>query len=169
MAGAIELLLLAMATSGASPGMPVRTSPQSVTSSTTLVNDNTLFIPMPAGTSWFYAGFLSVTGAAIGTGDIKVALTGPSGATGLVEAFGFNTSAAGPLSGSPVRGLGSAITVGVNGGSASPVILIGSVTIGATPGNLQLQFAQNSSSATSTTVGTGSILAAWPTPASGIP
>lgn len=163
MASALELLLLAQALTPGSTRV-IKPGDQSVPN-TTLVNDTALAIPVLAGTSLVFVGLLSLTGAAIGSGDFKGQFTAPAGATVIVEAVGYSLSSAGPMNGNAVRGASATFTAGINGATPSPLILIGSVVVAATAGSLQLQIAQNSSSGTSTTVKGGSWLAAWQSPA----
>lgn len=145
---------------GVAPTAAIKPADQSVTSSTTLVNDSDLSLSLPASTTWVFFGMLGVTGAAISTGDIKVNFTVPTGSTLVYEAFGFSPSGT-TTQMNTVRPAGTTSSVGVNGTSESPVILLGSLVVSTTAGNLQLQWAQNVSSGTSTTVKTGSFLTSW--------
>lgn len=100
------------------------------------------------------------------TADLKVAFTIPAGTTmkwGFVGALA--TGAAGS-SGDGLWGVttgsGSALAIG-GAGVGSPLIAVleGELTVGATPGNLQMQAAQNTSDATQTTIQIRSRIQAW--------
>lgn len=153
--------ILASLLRAVAPSAAFKGADESLTSSTALQNDDALFVALAASATYVFIGFANVTGAAIGTGDWKGAFTAPSGATVTVECIAYPTTAAGTLNGNAVRGAGGVMIAGVNGTAGSPVVLIGSVINGATAGNLQLQWAQNTSSGTATTVKAGSFLASW--------
>lgn len=142
--------------------LAVKTLDEPITSSTAVQNDDALWLPVKANTAYFFVVILFVTGAAIGTGDIKVAFTTPAGANGVQGGVGYSTSSTNATM-LPGRGLtGSTNPAGVNGASPfSPVLLVGQFTTGGAAGTMQLQWAQNTSSATATVVKAGSVLAAW--------
>ena len=153
--------ILAALIAAVAPNAAFKGADESVTSSTTLQNDDALFLQLTANSTWIFIGFASLTGAAIGSGDFKGQFTAPSGSTVVVEAIGYSTSSAGPLNGNAVRAASATFTAGINGATASPLLLIGSVIVGNTSGNLQLQWAENTSSGTPTVVKAGAFLAAW--------
>jgi hypothetical protein len=144
---------------------PLDESVNSGSGGTTLQNDNTLLLSLDADTQYMFELWLIVSGAAIGTGDIKIAFTSPTGSVGSFSSEGYSTSSTSPAIGQ-IRGLsGSAQAFGVNGSSnLSPVKAKGYIITSTTPGALQLQWAQNTSSATNTTVKAGSWLRAWRPP-----
>ena len=140
------------------PLAAVRTAGQSVTSSTTLVNDNTLFLPLAASSTYIWLAFLDYEAA--NGGDIKYQWTVPTGGvlrggssymalTGVAVSWQeFNAAAV-----SSARGNGA--------GNGQSAVAYGSVTTGVTAGNLQTQWAQNTSSATATIMHLGSFIIAW--------
>lgn len=136
----------------------LKTSTESVTSSTTLQNDDQLFLAVVANAKYAIEGLLLYDGA--GAGDFKVAFTTPSGAT-------INWGGTAPQSGVGVNSLnanvatasGAALAFACNGaGNTMLAQPKGYLAIGATAGNLQLQWAQQASSATATRVFLGSQL-----------
>lgn len=148
---------------GIAPNAAFKGASQQVTGST-LTNDDTLFLPLTANAKYIFFGLLDLTSsAAIQSGDFKGQFTVPSGATLIVEAIGYmpsGTAGAGPLNGNAIKPASSTYTIGVNGSTASPGFLIGSVVVGATAGNLQLQWGPNTTTTTAT-INVGSFLAAW--------
>jgi hypothetical protein len=126
---------------------------QTVTSSTTLVNDSNLSFAIAANEVWQFEIDLYATfdgGAASG---IKAAFTVPSGAT--LQWVQTNTTA-------PQTTSGSSLVLATGGGSVTTYMnkLIGQALNGATPGTVQLQWAQNTSNGTATAVKAGSSLLA---------
>lgn len=130
-----------------------RTTDQSVTSSEVLVDDNTLLLPVDANTTYYViCGLLVESGA---TPDWKGGWTTPS--SPLIDGFWKVRSAIASTYGS-----GNAWTAGSSFGSATwPLVFAieGWYMNGANAGNLQLQFAQNTSDALATTHKIGSYLA----------
>jgi len=137
----------------------VKSANKTVTSSTTLQNDNELLYAMDANTNYIFEMMLLITGAT--AGDMKFALTVPSG--GDLRASGF-----GPFSGTtslygPISSSGGTISSVETYGTTNPTMVFvkGVVMNGSTAGDLQLQWAQNASSATATTVYAKSYLKVW--------
>jgi hypothetical protein len=103
-------------------------------------------------------GWLSCTGAAIGTGDIKIGFSYSSGTpAGTWMGAGTDTTAI-----TNSRNMGRSIDgttqpFGVNGGNFSQVLIAGQITISAI-GTLSLLWAQNTSVATATNIRGGSWL-----------
>lgn len=134
--------------------LPVRKSAnQSVTSSTTLVNDNELFLSVVANATyemWMYLVYDADT-----VGQLKIGFTGPSGFL-LDWTTGGESSTTSGTSGVPYWGYafaGSTINYGAAGGGTLMVARpSGILTTASTAGTFQLQWAQAASSATSTTV-----------------
>jgi hypothetical protein len=135
-----------------------KTANQSVTSSTVFVNDTQLVVAVSASRSYAFSLNLIYQGATAGSGDIKLAWSVPAGSvvnavvggvnTGLAAVWGYmNTAAVNPSA------------FGTNGGvGALGLIVNGTITVSTTPGSLQLQWAQNTSSGTATIVLVGSNL-----------
>lgn len=133
-----------------------KTSDQSVTSSTVLVNDAALFLPMLANEVWQFK-FLVTYGAGTG-GHMGMAFTFPTGGdlrlgiialdtAGIASNKMFSTTTS-PTATRDFQGLGATSFV--------TVPMEGVFVNGANAGNLQLQWAQWISNGTSTTVKTHS-------------
>ncbi|MDX2702138.1 hypothetical protein PV350_04665 [Streptomyces sp. PA03-6a] len=123
-------------------------------SNTTATADPDLAISIPADAlvSYIIEAFLSVTGAAISTGDIKVGLS-YSGTLSMATWMGTGTTTASITNtnffGKSVDG--TTQSYGVNGGQFSQVVLNGQITP-TTAGTLSVVWAQNTSNATATNV-----------------
>ena len=132
---------------------------ESVTSSTTLQNDDELKYEMAANTNYQFEFSILYTGGT--AGDIKFTVTTPSGgdlwATGWAPSGG-SVSTFGPMtaSGTVISGLDAL-------GTTNPTMIYirGVAMNSSTVGDLQLQWAQNASSGTATTVYAGSFLKVW--------
>lgn len=132
----------------------VRTTDQSVTSSTALVNDDTLSFAIAANEKWTFSFLMSVVEGASGGLDISV--TSPAASAIF---FGFGTST------SIVTSSGTRLAVFTTGGPGAPttalVNVVGTVVNGANAGTINLQFSQDVSNGTATTFKTGSAMLAW--------
>tara|TARA_Y100000114_G_scaffold43216_1_gene38660 strand:- start:10400 stop:12316 length:1917 start_codon:yes stop_codon:yes gene_type:complete len=135
----------------------VKGSAQSVSSSTTLVDDDTLTVPVHANQRSAFRATIMYDGPA--AGDIKIAFTGPSGSTvtyGPSSGTRINTSDSIVVQG--VVTDGTAIELGCNSSGDRCIEIIGQIATGGTAGNLTLQFAQVTSDATNTRIlGTSSL------------
>lgn len=158
--------LSAAAATGEVPVTIRKTSDESVTSSTTLQNDNELKYTLAASEQVTFRITIFYEGDS--AGDLKVGMTAPSGATGLCGGRGTNASSTGST-GQVVQsafafGTGSASYGAIGTGSSNWLIAtIDGVCInGATPGDLQFQWAQLASSATATKVLTNSYMVVSP-------
>lgn len=140
------------------PWTDVKPSDQSVTSSTTLVNDNDLRWAVSANTTWFWVCFISYEGGTQGSSDLKFQWSLPSGAT--LKGAALAASTAGTLTLGHMSG-GSTRTAGSNGaGTNLPLVMCGTVTVSSTGGSVIFQWAQSTSSGTATKVHAGSGLLA---------
>ncbi len=136
-----------------------KTADESLNTSTTLQDDNHLVLAVDGLEEWVGTIHLSV-GAALGDTGIKVAITVPSGATlqvtaiiagdVLAKSVGLTTT----TSGQQLDGTTTILAGCVNG----VVTMHFWVLNGATPGNLQLQWAQSTSHGSNVTVRKGSAL-----------
>lgn len=141
------------------PAGATKTVDQSVVSSTTLVNDNALALPLLANATYRVILTLKFDGGTAGSSDIKIQFTGPSGfavlgtLTGNRGGVGINAV----WTGNP-----GALNTG-GAGVTQGALWVGTVTTGVTAGTLQLQFAQNTSSGTATFLRAGSDLTMWQT------
>ena len=132
------------------PSVAVKTADQSVTSSTTLVNDNELFLPLAASVTYFVQFMIDYEGGTAAASDLKFQWTLPAGSfmrycyvnrgTGLGASVTMSTGTSTDIS-------------GTNGaGNLEGIAGFGTLVSGSTAGTLQFRWAQNTSSATSTIV-----------------
>lgn len=153
--------LTAAEVQGVAPLAAWKAADQSVTSSTTLVNDTALFLSLAANATYKFDLALLYKGAATGTADLKPAWTVPSGCVIAAITGGVNTGL-GSVWGTMTQSTVNPAAFGTNGTSLPlSLIVSGTVTTSSTPGIMQFQWAQNTSNATPTTVMAGSSLAAW--------
>lgn len=141
---------------------------ESVTSSTTLQNDDELLLALPANTTWEFETLILYDGDGT-NGDLQCCYTFPTGATVSVGGLGPANNV--------TSGVGSGDWAGYAADTTSPtstffgygtvgaaVVLTfmhtGSIALGSTAGNLQFQWAQRVSSATPTRVFAGSRIVA---------
>jgi hypothetical protein len=108
---------------------------------TGLQNDNDLRLIMDANSSYSFDFLLFCTGAALGSGDIKVTLTFASGNCTWVSE-GISTSAVTVLPGSGVTSSASSRNFGVNGTQITKVKIEGTMLTGSSQVTLQLQWAE---------------------------
>ncbi len=134
-------------------------SDQSKTSNTTMGNDTALVLAAAINTSWKFECFIDYDGGTQGSSDIKWQFTVPAGATMRYYYAGLGT-AGGTLA--AWSNAGNVQTAGTNGlGTHRVIYMNGTYVMSGTAGNLQLQWAQNTSSGTATTVYTQSYLQLW--------
>lgn len=143
-------------------GFVRKTADESVTSSTTLQNDNHLFLTIPAAGTYEIEARLRISSAASSAGDFGVGATFPTG-TMIMSVDGLDTSI-GAVSNGVITRRSEAITSGVDPGldiGCSSVPTLANVTfffIATASGTFQLQWAQSASNANATTVLTNSYL-----------
>lgn len=135
---------------------PPKGADESVTSSIVLQDDNDLFFALAINEIWYVRFILYVIDNSSSTADIKTAFTWPSGTTAALSLLSTNI-------GDTFTRLRTYTTSGASIASdcslAGDVFDIhGIVTAGGTAGNLQLQWAQNVSSASSVVVKKGSCI-----------
>jgi hypothetical protein len=130
----------------------VKTADETVNGDDTLQNDDELLFAVAVSEVWTFRFILiSLSGS---TPDIKFAVTIPTNAAvkyalkGLNAASSF-TEQVGRASAAALNVIGRGVTVGTH---EEIVELFGTVTVGDTAGNVQLQWAQNTSNATDTKV-----------------
>lgn len=140
----------------------LKTANESVTSSTTMQDDDDFSFPLAAGKSYRIEAVLGVSGAA--AGDIKVAWVGAGGVAGLsATRYCLGPAAAiTDASAATVRtqraNITTVIAYGTDGALQSAIreeFLVETTTSGAA-GTLTMQWAQNASSATATVMCAGS-------------
>lgn len=126
---------------------------------TTLTNDGELILPVGANTKYILVSSLQYDSST--TADISINFTTPSGSTGNWTSFGLDvTTGAGAATGLIVTiasAIGGAASAGgTNVGARQLMLPMGSIVTGANAGNVQLQFAQRISDASTTTLRAGS-------------
>jgi hypothetical protein len=136
------------------------TSTSTKTSSTAMADATGVAVPLAADSLYALEGWIAYTAGA--TGDLKVALTGPSGLTGHWGTVGLSsgsTGGTGTMTMTRQTAFADGTTVAIGGSDASSGVLhaslFGYLDTSSTAGNLQLRFAQNTSNATSTTIAIG--------------
>ena len=140
-----------------------KTADESVTSSTTLQNDDHLLWTIPQAGSYAFEVSLIVVSAANAAGDISLGFTFPTGtlywgAQGLDETLAANT--AGQMRSKADTDAASPTTSGFPFGAstADSLLRVSGLLVATASGTLQFQWAQNASNASATTVKTGSFM-----------
>ena len=137
------------------PIVAVKVADTSRSSTTTLTADPELSVTIPSAGTWYLLCYLNYEGAAVGTGDLKIRVTsvgslryhaiyqGAGGAANVGSTYqgggtpsGFATAGAGTLCGGTIHG----------------------TLVTATSGTTGLDWAQNTSNATATTLHAGSAM-----------
>lgn len=153
--------ILASVIQDVAPLAVVKLANQSVTSSTTLVNDNDFALPMVANAVYIFRAYFNYEGATATNAGMKFGWTFPSG---LTMAFGLARLEVDDATTDVSRSWSqSAVpTIGSNGaGDVRAATLSGTIIVSSTAGTLQLQWAQNASNAVATIMHAHSYLAAW--------
>ncbi len=141
------------------PLQAIKPASQSVTSSVTLVSDTALAIPLPvANAQYIFRAMLYYKGGTLGASDLKLVWAIPSGASLVYMINGVGAGGQLSFDGGGFAGGGGAQAFGTQGTSTQcGVLFCGSLIVGSTTGTLQLEWAQNTSSGTATTVEAGSL------------
>jgi hypothetical protein len=138
----------------------IKAADQTVTASTTFVDDNDIKTPsLPANSVWEVEGLLAYDDST--AGDFKFQFASPSGTTFMWNAMGGGTGAStSPVNmGSSIASVSSVYSMGgIGAGTQVPVVIRGILTIGSTAGVFKLQWAQNTSDAATLSVRTGSYM-----------
>lgn len=124
---------------------------ETVNNSAVLQNDDALFFASEANETWAAIIFLRITQGASATPNFKLAITAPSGA---VIRYGGTWEIAGATSATDQStGIsGTALSVATDSSEVKSVTIYLTVRPGATSGNIQLQWAQNTATAVDTMV-----------------
>ena len=134
----------------------IKSADESVTSSATLQNDDELVRTVLANTSYTFEVYLAYLAGT--TGDFKAAITFPSGGS-LYAAVTRDLTGSAPELGGGLLTSGTAVA---GGGLGTSIIMFqhwkGAFLNGGTEGPFQVQFAQNASNGTATTLKAGSFL-----------
>ena len=152
--------ILASAMAGIAPLAAEKPTDQSVTSSTTLVNDTALLAAVAANATYLVYCYLDYEGGTGGSSDLKFQWTVPASATMRFTLIGTDASNATLISSTKsdttvytLRSAGAA--------TLQAALMVGSLVVAGTSGTLQLQWAQNTSSGTATKVHAQSFLSLW--------
>jgi hypothetical protein len=123
-----------------------KTLGQTVNNSTTLVNDTDLVLPMVANAIYRFECYAISNSNA--TADWKCTWAVPSGTTMSYYCIGYTTA---DVFGLFHSNAGTTQQIG-GGGADRGTLMRGTVSVSSTPGNLQLQWAQNTLNASNTIV-----------------
>jgi hypothetical protein len=140
------------------PVFVTKAADEPATSSTTLQNDDELFLTLSASATYALDGYLITAGATVTTGDLKIDWTVPSGTTMKYTSFGVVVSSPAVQYEATVNASSTARPIGTNGSSDMGVPVRAVIITSTTAGTLQLRWAQNTSSATPTIIRAGSWL-----------
>lgn len=144
------------------PVWSYKAADQSLASNTTMQNDTDLFLTLVANGTYFFDGYIVyIQNVVAGSGDLKYQFTAPSGATLFVTGFGTSAASSTTTYDVTANPASSVRTVPSNLTTAMSFEPRGYIQTGGTSGNLQLQWAQNTSNATTLFVKTGSWLRMW--------
>jgi hypothetical protein len=136
------------------PLAAVKTSDQSVTSSTTLINDTALVVTPAVSATYLLVCYLNFEGAAnggVGNGSLKWQWGVPTGAFLRYQGIFMGTGGAAAVNNTyAATDIPAAGTQGA--GNLCGASMTGTLVMGSTSGNLQLKWAQNASNGTATTV-----------------
>jgi hypothetical protein len=142
------------------PDIVVKATTESVTSSTTLQNDDELFLSVVASATYIMEGFIIHSSPT--AGDIQIGFTGPSGATlswgGVGAATVSTSSAAATEMELRARSISQPLQLGGQASAGTTALIGGTLITSSTAGTLQLQFAQFVSDASASQVRVGSWL-----------
>ncbi|WP_030344752.1 hypothetical protein [Streptomyces sp. NRRL S-1022] len=144
----------------------VKTADETVTSSATLQNDDHLVLPVVANAVYTFALDLYMIDAADFVGDFKMSFTCPTGATFDMHGSGAHTtdltagtSANGEWIGKlATTSAGANLSFGCGNTSVTAARVYGRLVVSGTAGTFQLQWAQNASDASGTTLKAGSYM-----------
>lgn len=148
-------------------GKPIRLSRRTsdsagVTSSTALVDDPVLLVPVVANRVYRMRSRIVYTAAGgAAAGQLKVGWSGPASATMDWSVLGLVVNGASGVSGSftcDQGAIGDARSIGAGGASLCTMWMDGIATIAGTAGNLQFRYAQVVSSGTATIIKAHSIV-----------
>jgi hypothetical protein len=128
----------------------VKPASQNVISSTVLVNDTDLVLPVAANASYIFDCFLDFT--SVSGADLKVSWAVPSGASLLYQALHNEGGATGLNNSQLIYADSNTLFCAGNGATQVAAGLNGSLITTGTAGNLQLRWAQNTSTASNTTI-----------------
>lgn len=126
---------------------------------TTLAADPDLTFPVAANAVYLVFGWVHATGAAIGTGDLKLTLSCPGAATAWWDGIGYSTAST-TVALSAAKASGSSSSFGVNGSANPSSVRLEMYLSTGSASTLTLQWAENTTNATGTVLKAGSRLLA---------
>jgi mannose/fructose/N-acetylgalactosamine-specific phosphotransferase system component IID len=139
------------------PLQVIKPADQSLTSNTTLQNDTDLTLPVVAGATYIFICYLDFEGGASGSSDLKLQWSVPSGAALRYACPHINAGGSNVLQNTNTATTN--VTLQTNGAATLlGVMMTGTLVMSSTPGNITLQWAQNTSSGTATIVHAQSML-----------
>ncbi len=146
--------------SGGGATVVIKSANENVSSSTTLQDDDALLVAIGASESWS-ATFTIKAGQALGSATgIKVAITVPTGASLLVTATMTDTAGGCRTLFASSSGTACDFTTAMFAANDASITITANVVNGVNTGNIQLQWAQSTSSGTQLTVYAGSSVVA---------
>lgn len=142
------------------PLWAVKAGSTSRSATTTLADDADLILPLPRAGTWAFEAWLNYTGGTLGASDLKLSMAysaassfGAWGLNGITTASTSQLNAGG-------NALSASLSLGTNGGFFLTADIKGTLVATAT-GTLSLQWAQNTSNATATTLRQGCWIRAY--------
>lgn len=142
------------------PSIIQKPSDESLSSTTTLQDDDHLILPVLANASYFMQAQILYHGGT--AGGLKLGWSGPSGATLLwtIGGAAFGSGANAPNTYFGANGLGGSDILGTDGVGGIDMFATphGTLVTSSTPGSLTLRWAQGVSDSATTTVKAGSVL-----------
>lgn len=130
----------------------VKTTDQSVTTSTVMVNDAQLLLPVAANVTYAFDCYLNFEGSSTTGQGIQWQIAVPASATLRYHATYTRASDGGKITGDTYAGANVVAALGQGAGNPCGAKMSGSLVTLATTGNIQVQWAQAASSGTSTVV-----------------
>ena len=153
--------ILASAIQGIAPLAVIKGADQSVTSNNSaFVADNALTLNVVANATYLFVSYLFYNGGTGGSSDIQIEWLVPSGASLNFQLLHNNSGNTVVIDQTYQNG--TSLTGVTNGtGDGMAMSMIGSLVMSSTPGIILLEWCQNTSSGTATTVKAGSFLTLW--------
>lgn len=140
---------------GGGMSVKVKEADETVISNATLQDDDELLFAVGANEVFQFEGVLNITTPA--AADFRIGITGPTGATGSLSAIYSDLSTGSIDAGSVAIGAAGGLLL-ISGSVGNIVRFWGGIHNGSTSGNLTLQWAQATSTASNTTVMAGSYI-----------
>lgn len=139
----------------------IKTADQSIDTSTVLANATGLVLPIQAGQNYSFQAVLSFALVGIVSG-FKFSITGPSSPTDVkIVAEGTNLVTGALATALTITAFGSSLGAALATIGTHTCAIRGTVLNGVNAGNLQIQFAQNTSDGSAITLNKCSSMALW--------